>query len=199
VRQTLVSADDAHPSAVPRRHTLLVRRATLRGGPLGELALAVPSTLTMIASLFFVQVLTSQRVLFASLASSAFPIYREPTHPMNGLRVVTGAHLIATVLGVGCALVLGPGYVAAAAAMAITIFVLVIGDLVHPPAVSTALGFAFYARQEEAVGVFLLAVLMLATLVILERLAVWTLVRIQATTGRNRSRQPATLDRQAAP
>jgi CBS-domain-containing membrane protein len=135
----------------------------------------------MIAALFFVEVLTDQRVLFASLASSAFLIYREPTHGMNSVRVMAGAHLVATVLGVGCAFLLGAGYVAAAAAMALSIVVLVLGNLVHPPAVSTALGFGFYARQDEAVGVFLLALLMVAMLVFLERLAVWTLARVQGT------------------
>ena len=67
--------------------------------------------------------------------------------------------------------------------MALTIAVLVLGDMVHPPAVSTALGFAFFARQSEAVAVFLLALLMVAALVFLERLAVWTLVRVQTTSG----------------
>jgi CBS-domain-containing membrane protein len=159
-----------------------VRWARLRGGPLGELALALPPTLTVIATLFFVEMLTTQRVLFASLASSAFLIYREPTHGMNSVRVMTGAHLAATVLGVGCAFVLGAGYVAAAAAMTLTIVVLVLGEMVHPPAVSTALGFAFYARQDDAMGAFLLALVMLAVLVVLERLAVWTLIRVQSTT-----------------
>ena len=135
----------------------------------------------MIATLFFIEVLTNQRILFASLASSAFLIYREPTHGMNSVRVMAGAHLLATMFGVGGAFLLGAGYVAAAVAMALTILVLVLGDLVHPPAVSTALGFAFYARQNEAVGVFLLALLMLAVLVVLERLAVWTLARVQST------------------
>ena len=133
----------------------------------------------MIATLFFVEVLTSQRILFASLASSAFLIYREPTHVMNSVRVMGAAHVAATALGVGCAFLLGAGYVAAAVAMALTIVVLVLGGLVHPPAVSTALGFAFYARQGEAVGVFLLALLMVAVLVVLERVALWTLARVQ--------------------
>jgi CBS-domain-containing membrane protein len=166
-----------------------LRRARLRGGPLGELALALPPTLMVITTLLFVEVLTSQRILFASLASSAFLIYREPTHNMNSVRVMTGAHLAATVLGVGCAFVLGSGYVAAAVAMALTITVLVLSGLVHPPAVSTALGFAFFASQEQAVGVFLLALVMLGVLVILERLAVWTLARVPATTDEAQARR----------
>jgi hypothetical protein len=63
--------------------TLSVR---LRGGLLGELALALPPTLTIIVVLFFVEALTRQRILFASLASSAFLIYREPERRMNTMR-----------------------------------------------------------------------------------------------------------------
>jgi CBS-domain-containing membrane protein len=141
----------------------------------------------MIAALFFVEVLTDQRVLFASLASSAFLIYREPTHNMNTVRVMTGAHLAATCIDVVCAFVLGAGYVAAAVAMTLTIVTLGVGSLVHPPAVSTALGFAFYARQDQALGVFLLSLLMVTVLVILERLAVWTLARVTSS-----GQQPST-------
>jgi CBS-domain-containing membrane protein len=187
---------DAHSQLDRRRAAALVRRARLRGGPLGELVLALPPTLTVIAALFFVEALTSQRVLFASLASSAFLIYREPTHSMNSLRVMAGAHLAASVLGVGCAFLLGAGYRAAAVAMVMTIIVLVLGDLVHPPAVATALGFAFYARQAEVVGVFVLAVLMVVILVVLERVAVWTLVRVETNSGPADARRAPPSDEQ---
>jgi CBS-domain-containing membrane protein len=137
----------------------------------------------MIAVLFFVEALTSQRILFASLASRAFLIYREPTHSMNTVQVVAGAHVIAAVVGVASAFGLGAGYLAAALAMATVILVLVMAGCMHPPAIATALGFAFYARQQDAIGIFLLALLMLAMLVLLERLALWTLARIERTTG----------------
>jgi hypothetical protein len=69
---------------------------------------------------------------------------------------------------------------------------------VHPPAVSTALGFAFYARQDEAVGVFLLALLMVAVLVVLERVAIWTLARVQPLAP-DRLELPSSPHEQVAP
>jgi CBS-domain-containing membrane protein len=151
----------------------------LRGGLLGELALALLPTLTIIVVLFFVEALTRQRILFASLASSAFLIYREPERRMNTMRVMIAAHIVAVVTGTASGLVLGSGYIAAALAMTLTIFMLIVGNVVHPPAIATALGFAFYSGQYETVGVFLLALFMLAVLAGLQRAAIWSLARVQ--------------------
>ncbi len=153
-------------SAVRRR-----RGATRRGGLLGELALAVPPTLTVLAALILVERLTHQRILFASLASSAFLIYRDPLHHMNGARVMVTAHLTGAALGVGAALLLGPGYPAGAVAMTLTIVALILLDAVHPPAISTALGFAVLPKEHDVVGVFLLALGLVTALVLLQRIA----------------------------
>lgn len=154
----------------------------LRGSLRGELALAVPPTLTVIAALFLVEALRHRRILFASLAASAFLIYREPLHPMNSVRTMTVAHLCGIALGVGAALLLGPGYVAGAVAMPATIAALVVARATHPPAIATALGFAFFERRDQ-VGLFLVALLILVALVVLQRLAVWTPRRIEARLG----------------
>lgn len=61
---------------------------------------------------------------------------------------------------------------------------LVLLRAVHPPAISTALGFAFYAGQGRAVGVFVLALLLVATLVTLQRLAIWTFRRLARAAAR---------------
>lgn len=147
---------------------------------MGELALALPPTLVVLGAVFLIETLRDQRVLFASLASSAFLIYRGPHHPMNGVRVMTLAHVIGVGLGLGAALLLGPGYGAGALAMTGAIVALIVGDIVHPPAVSTALGFAFFARQDQAAGLFLIALVMVAALVVLQRLAVWIVRRLEA-------------------
>ncbi len=91
---------------------------------------------------------------------------------MIGVAVMLLAHLIAVGLGIVAALVLGPGYTAGAAAMIVAIALLILCDAVHPPAVATALGFAFYPGQGAAFDTFLLALLMVAALVGLQRLAV---------------------------
>lgn len=148
-----------------------------RGGLPGEIILAVPPTIAVLGALFAIEHLTGQHLLFASLASSAFLIYRDPTNPMNNLRVMVAAHILAVVIGTAPALLLGAGYRAAAVALILAIVLLVTLNIVHPPALSTALGFAFYAHQTDTIPLFLLAVGMLVALVILERLALLTLHR----------------------
>jgi len=152
-----------------------------------ELALAVLPTLIVLGTTFLVEELRHQRVLFASLASSAFLIYRAPDHPMNGVRVMVSAHLAGVALGVGAAALLGPGYLAGATAMVATIVALVLLNTVHPPAISTALGFAFFERKEQSAGLFLVALAMLVTLVILQRAAGWTTRRIEEPAGEHRT------------
>ncbi len=156
-----------------------------RGGLLGELALALPPTLVVLASVFLLESFRHQRLLFASLASSAFLIYRDPNHPMNNVRVMVTAHLVGVALGVGAALALGAGYRAGAVAMAGTIITLVLLNAVHPPAISTALGFAFFPQQDRAAGFFVLALVMLAVLVVLQRTAAWIVRRFAGETGKD--------------
>lgn len=148
-----------------------------------ELALAVLPTLIVLGTTFLVEELRHQRVLFASLASSAFLIYRAPGHPMNGVRVMVPAHLVGVALGVGAAALLGTGYLAGAIAMVTTIVALVLLNTVHPPAISTALGFAFFERKEQAVGLFLVALAMLVALVVAQRAASWTARRFEESEG----------------
>lgn len=53
-----------------------------------ELALATAPTLTVLGVLALVEVLSRQRVLFASLASSAFLIYLDPQQGINSVRTL---------------------------------------------------------------------------------------------------------------
>ena len=161
---------------------------TRRGGLGGELLLAALPTLIVLATVFLLSALRHERILFASLASSAFLIYRDPSHPMNGVRTMVGAHLVAVACGVGAALLFGAGYTAVAAAMIGTILLLVLANLVHPPAISTALGFAFFASQSDAAGVFLLSLGLLAALVLLQRSATWTVRKLAARAARSTAR-----------
>jgi hypothetical protein len=56
-------------------------------------------------------------------------------------------------------------------------------NTVHPPAISTALGFAFFERKEQAVGLFLVALAMLVALVVAQRAASWTARRFAEPEG----------------
>ena len=68
-----------------------------------------------------VEAFSRQRLLFASLASSAFLIYLDPKHPANSLCTVALAQTCAALLGFGADWLLGAGYFAAGVAMVLTI------------------------------------------------------------------------------
>jgi hypothetical protein len=77
------------------------------------------------------------------LALSAFLIYLDPKHPANSIRTLVIAQLSAAVVGYLMYLLLGLGYFSAAVSMIITIAVMIGAPAMHPPAVFSALIFAF--------------------------------------------------------
>lgn len=149
------------------------RRLTLKG----EFALASMPTLTILIVLALVEVLTRQRLLFASLASSAFLIYLDPQHGTNTVRTLVISQMLAATIGLLTYLALGNGYLSAGSAMILTIVLMILLDVVHPPAVATSLSFALKAGNEKNLVLFGLAVGIVAILVLLERCALWILTR----------------------
>ncbi len=145
----------------------------------GELLLALAPTLTVLIVFALVEVLSNQRLLFASLASSAFLIYLDPQHGTNSVRTLAFSQMIAAGLGFGAYLLLGPGYVSGGIAMVLTIVLMIVADVVHPPAVSTSLSFAFRAGDENNLVLFSLALSIIVLLVVLQRGLTWLIVRIQ--------------------
>jgi CBS-domain-containing membrane protein len=107
--------------------------------------------------------------LFPSLASSAFLIYLDPEHGTNRVRTLVGSHFMAAVLGPLVVAVLGAGYLSAGVALDATILLMIVFDVVHPPAVSTALSFAFRGEEQRTVVLFVVALVMIAVLVVLQR------------------------------
>jgi CBS-domain-containing membrane protein len=154
------------------------QRAPRRGGIKGELALAALPTLTVIGIFLALKVFSRQTFLFASLASSAFLIYQDPENGMNEAKVMIPAHVTAALLGFGTFLIFGEGYLSGAVAMGLTITVLILLGIVHPPAVSTSLIFAFRVQQAQTLLIFVLALAMVAVLYIVQRVAVALLHRI---------------------
>jgi CBS-domain-containing membrane protein len=152
-----------------------------RFDPLSEVGLALPPTVTVLLVFLLVEAFSRQRLLFASLASSAFLIYLDPQHATNSVRTLTLSQFSAAAVGFGCSLLLGDGYASGGVAMVVTILVMVLANAVHPPAVSTALGFAFRAGTPTNVALFLFAVLLVAVLVVLQRVMLramrWALSR----------------------
>ncbi|RYG24101.1 HPP family protein [bacterium] len=151
-----------------------------RGGLWGELGLALLPTLTILLVLAFVEAFSRQRLLFASLASSAFLIYLDPRHRTNSVRTLALSQGLAAVLGFAARETLGTGYAAAAVAMLASIVLMVLLDAVHPPAVSTALGFAFRSGPETNLALFGLALTLVALLALLQRGSLWLLGRLGA-------------------
>jgi CBS-domain-containing membrane protein len=146
-------------SGGPRRR----RRLGLRG----ELLLVLLPTGSVLLVLWLLEMTADRQVLFASLAASAFLIYLEPENPMNKVRTLVLAQSGAALIGLVSYLVQGPGYAAAGTALVVAILAMVVADVVHPPAVSTALSFAFRPSQDDSLVLFELALLMIAGLALI--------------------------------
>ncbi len=69
----------------------------------------------MLGVFALVEVLSQQRLLFASLASSAFLIYLDPQHGVNSVRTLVVSQLLAVLSGFGANLFFGPTYLAGGA------------------------------------------------------------------------------------
>ena len=151
------------------------RRVSLRQ----ELALALLPTAVVLLMLCGVEAFSRQRLLFASLASSAFLIYTDPEHPMNGVRTLILAQGSAALIGFGADFLLGPGYFAAGVAMVATIVVLIAANAMHPPAVSTSLTFAFRASAASSLSLFGLSMGLIVLLVVLEHVSLRLLRRFR--------------------
>ena len=152
----------------------LRRRLTLKD----EFVLALLPTVTVLGVYIMVEAVSDQRLLFSSLASSAFLIYLDPQHSTNNVRTLVVSQISAAVIGLAAYLVLGPGYLSGGVAMILVIALMILADVVHPPAVSTSLIFAFREGDESDVLLFGLAVAVTAGLVILERVALFLLGRV---------------------
>ncbi len=143
-----------------------------------EISLAVLPTLTMGIVLLVLERFSQQRLLFASLASSAFLIYVDPLHPANRIMTLVIAQVSAAIIGYLTVRIIGPGYLSAMIGMLLAIAVMVALERMHPPAVSTALTFAF--TQDKTLWLFLIALGLLAVLLILRKVSAWLINRYNA-------------------
>ncbi|MFN3790038.1 HPP family protein [Massilia sp.] len=142
-----------------------------------ELLLALAPTATVLLVLALVEAVSSQRLLFASLASSAFLIYLDPGHSVNQARTLVLAQMGAALIGMLAYLVLGPGYLSAGAAMIAAIVLMIVLDVVHPPAVATALSFGLRAGDASNLALFGLALGITVVLLGLQRLTQYLVLR----------------------
>lgn len=135
-----------------------------------EISLALLPTVTMGIVLFLLEAYSKQHLLFASLASSAFLIYLDPEHPTNSIYTLAMAQMAAALIGIGVIKLIGPGYPSAMLAMVLAITFMVLLNVMHPPAVSTALTFAF--ETGKTMPLFLIALGLLIILVIIQKVSV---------------------------
>ncbi len=140
-----------------------------------ELSLALLPTVTMGAVLLLLEHYSQQHLLFASLASSAFLIYLNPQHRTNSIRTLLLAQVGAALLGYLTVRLVGPGYASAMTGMVLAIVFMLLLDAMHPPAVSTALTFAF--ERGKTLPLFFIAVGLLVLLLVLQRASVWLIRR----------------------
>jgi len=156
------------PATTPPTPTAPLSRPRL--GWRREVLLALLPTLTVLGLLWLLQLLSNQQLLFASLASSCFLIYLDPSHPANSARTLVVSQLGAAVLGYVLHTWLGPGYPSAALALVGVIGLMILTNTMHPPAVATALNFAFRAGSGEgSLVLFGLAVGLVLVLLAVQR------------------------------
>ncbi len=140
-----------------------------------EISLALLPTITMGLVLFLLEMYSKQHLLFASLASSAFLIYLDREHPTNSIYTLAMAQTSAALIGIGVIKLIGPGYTSAILSMVLAITFMVLLNVMHPPAVSTALTFAF--ETGKTMPLFLIALGLLVVLVIIQKVSVWMINR----------------------
>lgn len=140
-----------------------------------EIYLAIFPTLSMAIVLFLLEAYSQQHLLFASLASSAFLIYLDPHLPTNSIYTLVMAQVSAALIGFGMLWLLGPGYGSALLAMVLAITFMILMNVMHPPAVATALSFAFVTSH--ALPLFMIALGILVVLIIVQKFSVWVINR----------------------
>src|SRR5258706_15776031 len=120
-----------------------------------ELLLALLPTATVLLTLALAESLGGrQHLLCAALASSAFLIYLDPEHETNAVRTMVLSQMIAAGAGWAAWSVLGPGYGSAGIAMSALILLMIVLNVVHPPAVTTSLAFSLRPDNNSSLVLF---------------------------------------------
>ena len=157
-----------------------------------KLLLALLPTATVLPMLGVIEAFGRHHLLCSSLASSAFLIYLDPRHEMNGVRALVVSQMTAAGAGWLMWLLLSGGYAAAASAIPLAILLMILLKAVHPPAVSTALAFALHSDPSGSFVLFAMAVGITALLVVLQRAVSWligVLIRSDASGDSARQRR----------
>ena len=147
------------------------RNSHLRLSVRQQFGLAMMPTVVVLLMVSCVQALGNQPLIFTSLASSAFLVYLDPQHPATGVRTFLIAQGSAALLGFGSVSLLGTGFLTPGVALVLTMFLIIPLNAKHPPAISTALSFAFHKSSLKTLAIFGLTMLVIASLVALQKAA----------------------------
>jgi len=102
------------------------------------------ATLTIFIVLLFLNI--GQAVIISAIGATAFIVFAMPHDITANPRNVIGGHLISFSIGALCALIPQPSLwysiMAYSLAVGLSIFIMVVIDVEHPPAAGTALGLA---------------------------------------------------------
>jgi CBS-domain-containing membrane protein len=136
-----------------------------------QFRLAIMPTAVVLLMVPCLQAFSEQCLIFASLASSAFLVYLDPEHPTNQMRTFLIAQGSAALFGFGSVSFLGTGFLASGVATVLTILLIITLDAMHPPAMSTALSFAFHTNSLKTLAIFGLSMVVIASLAALQKAA----------------------------
>jgi len=138
-----------------------------------QLLLALVPTATVLLTLGLVEKLGRQHLLCAALASSAFLIYLDPEHETNTVRTLVLSQTAAAIVGTAVWSILGSGYLSAGISMSVVILLMILFNIVHPPAVTTSLAFSLRPDNNSSLALFGLAIAITASLVLLQLAVRW--------------------------
>jgi CBS-domain-containing membrane protein len=144
----------------------------------GQIVTVVFPTLTVLVVLAILEGVTRHPLLFTSLGSSAFLGHVDPRPGKRAVLVLLVTQLAGAILGLVAFTVVGPGYTAAGVAVFAVTLGMVAADTLHPPAVSTALAFAFKAEADRNLALFGTALAATAAMVTVGRVAFWLVDRL---------------------
>ena len=122
------------------------------------------ATLTIFVALLLFSV--QHPVIIASIGATAFIVFAMPKSVTAEARHVVGGHLVGLGCGSLCALL--PQYsashpaIAYSLAVGLSIFIMVIADIEHPPAAGTALGVAIEGSSTSLTIAFITSVIVLS-------------------------------------
>lgn len=153
-----------------------------------ELLLALLPTATVLLTMALVEKFGGRHLLCAALASSAFLIYLDPEHETNAVRTLVLSQTAAAGVGTAAWSLLGSGYASAGISMSAVILLMILFNVVHPPAVTTALAFSLRPDNNSNLALFGFAIAITAVLVLLQR----AVQRIVACRQRHRCRTNGT-------